>query len=157
MATRRRTVEERLKILEDIEAIRRLKHEYCFALDRRDWDSVAECFAKDGVVDYGPIGSAKGRKAIRKLFVERISRSFSFFAHMAHNPVIDVKGDRATGKWYFDIPSTVFPKSARWIAGWYEDEYVREVDTWKYAHLKSFYFYISSYEKGWGKERFISG
>jgi hypothetical protein len=157
VVARRRTVEERLKILEDIEAIKRLKHEYCFALDRRDWSSVAELFAREGVVDYGPIGNAKGRKAIRKLFVERISRSFTFFAHMAHNPIIDVKGDRATGKWYFDIPSTVAPRRARWIAGWYEDEYIREDGDWRFAHVKSFYFYISSYEKGWGKERFIEG
>ncbi len=150
------TIGQRVKLLEDIEAIKRLKHEYCFALDSRDWDAVAELFAKDGIVDYGPIGSAKGRVAIRKLFVERISASFTFFAHMAHNPVIDVDGNKASGRWYFDIPATVAPDRARWIAGRYEDEYVKERGKWRYAYLKSSsYFYISSYEKGWGKERFI--
>lgn len=148
-------MDQRVKLLEDIEAIKRLKHEYCFALDRRDWDAVTGLFAKDGVVDYGPIGRAKGRVAIRKLFVERISTSFAFFAHMAHNPIIDVDGNKGRGRWYFEIPATAVPDRARWIAGWYEDEYVKEKGEWKYAHLKSSYFYISSYEKGWGNERFI--
>jgi hypothetical protein len=155
MTARKPTIEERLRILEDIEAIKRLKHEYCFALDRRDWDSVVGFFARDGVVDYGQIGSAMGQKAIRKLFVDRISSDFTFFAHMVHNPIIEVKGDRASGKWYFDIPAAVLSDQARWITGWYDDEYVREDGRWKYASLKSSYFYISSYEKGWGKERFI--
>jgi hypothetical protein len=145
MTARKPTIEERLRILEDIEAIKRLKHEYCFALDRRDWDSVVGFFARDGVVDYGQIGSAMGQKAIRKLFVDRISSDFTFFAHMVHNPIIEVKGDRASGKWYFDIPAAVLSDQARWITGWYDDEYVREDGRWKYASLKSSYFYISSY------------
>src|SRR5437867_3844421 len=131
MTARKPTIEGRLRILEDIEAIKRLKHEYCFALDRRDWDSVVGFFARDGVVDYGSIGSARGQKAIRKLFVDRISRDFTFFAHMAHNPIIEVKGDRASGKWYFDIPAAVLSGQARWITGWYDDEYVREDGRWK--------------------------
>ena len=155
MTARKLTLEDRVRVLEDVEAIKRLKHEYCFALDRRDWDSVAGFFARDGVVDYGAIGRARGQRAIRRLFVDRISRDFSFFAHMVHNPVIEVRGDRASGKWYFDIPAAVVPDQARWIMGWYDDEYVREDGRWRYASLKSSYFYISSYEKGWGKERFV--
>jgi len=156
MASTRKSLEERIRVLEDTEAIKRLKHEYCFALDLRDWDAVAEMFAEDGTVDYGDIGSARGRPAIRRLFVDRISKDFAIFVHMAHNPVIDLKGDRASGRWYFDIPATVSPDKARWIVGWYDDEYVRGADgRWRYASLKSSYFYVSSYEKGWGKERFV--
>jgi len=152
---RKKSLEERVRMLEDIEAIRRLKHEYCFALDRRDWDAVVQTFAKNGTVDYGDIGKAKGRPAIRRLFIDKISKDFTIFVHMAHNPVIDVNGDRAIGRWYFDIPATVTPDKARWIVGWYDDEYVREDGRWCYASLRSSYFYVSSYEKGWGKERFV--
>lgn len=149
------TLEARIRALEEVEAIKRLKHEYCFALDRRDWKRVAELFAKDGTADYGPIGKKRGRKAILEFFRDVISKDFTFFCHMAHNPVIDLDGNRATGRWYFEIPATVPRKKARWITGWYEDEYVKEDGVWKFFKVKSQYFYISSYEKGWGRELLI--
>lgn len=151
-----KSLESRIRALEEIEAIKRLKYEYCFTLDKRDWKGVARLFAKDGVADYGSIGKRRGRTEIAKFFENVISKDFTFFCHMVHNPLINVRGNKATGKWYAETPATFASDKARWITGWYEDKYIKEDGVWKFLSTKSFYFYISSYEKGWGKERFLT-
>ena len=46
-------LERRIRALEDIEAIRRLKHRYWRCLDLKLWDEMAACFTPDAAVDYG--------------------------------------------------------------------------------------------------------
>ena len=51
------TLERRLAVLEDIEAIRQLKHRYFFMCDRKRPADVLACFAPGEVrIDYGRIG-----------------------------------------------------------------------------------------------------
>ena len=58
------SLEARIKTLEDIEAIKRLKCKYWRCLDRKLWNELAECFTEDAVADYGPRRKCQGRKAI---------------------------------------------------------------------------------------------
>jgi hypothetical protein len=105
------TIEERVRRLEDIEAIRRLKalyaeladgkytsdHEKKSAdeLDRVAWDQ-ALCFTEDAQWRAGPFGHLDGRQAIYESFR---SKSWRFTIHFFMNPVIEVNGDEATGRW----------------------------------------------------------
>ena len=47
-----RELQKRIRILEDIEAIRNLKARYCRCNDKKQWDGLADCFAKDAM----PVG-----------------------------------------------------------------------------------------------------
>jgi hypothetical protein len=59
-------LERRIQILEDIEAIRRLKARYADACDRGyDADTIASPFAEDAVWDAGTFGRYEGREARR--------------------------------------------------------------------------------------------
>ena len=55
------TLEERLQRIEDIEAIRLLKHRYCaFCDDNYDADGIAALFTENAVWDAGPFGRNEG-------------------------------------------------------------------------------------------------
>lgn len=57
---------ERVRILEDIEAIRHLRNKYFRCLDGKLWDEIAECFTEDVKTSYfnGEI-RVDGRDAVR--------------------------------------------------------------------------------------------
>ena len=142
----------RLQRLEDIESIKQLKAKYCsFCDDNYNPQGIASLFTPDGVWDGGDLGRAEGYDAIVKFF-ERAPSAFSFAIHHVMNPVIEVDGDAATGRWYLLQPLTRRRRDgdhAMWLAGRYEDEYVRMGREWKFKRLKFITHFLASYEKGW--------
>jgi ketosteroid isomerase-like protein len=144
-----------LNELRDIEAIKRLKARYCHLVDAGRWDELAECFTEDAVCDYGFFGRYEGRdQIVNKFFRELVSSASSFNAHMVHNPIIDVKGDTATGAWYLTAQTTIQPANqAVWVMGIYHDEFRRVAGQWKLSSLKFEFKYYTPYEDGWAKTR----
>jgi len=147
-------LETRIRLLEDIEAIKKLKATYLYLQDARDWQGMANLFADDGLADFGSLGRIEGKAQIAEFYRDVLPRSFSFMAHMGHNPIIEVEGDRATGKWYFELPATHAPTNrAVWIAGGYEDEYVKVNGGWKLKTCVGIPYYITPYDEGWVKTK----
>jgi SnoaL-like domain len=143
-------LEERITVLEDIEAIKRLKARYCDVCDTGyDPDRIAALFTKDGTWEGGEFGTATGHAALRKMF-EGLHKAVSFAQHNAMNPIIEVTGDRAKGAWYLFCPYTSRANNrAGWIAGRYDDDYVKVNGEWKYQHLRAIIRMHARYEEGW--------
>jgi hypothetical protein len=146
------TVEERLRIQEDIIEIAQLKAAYCRNADcgwnrsRPDAEGVAALFIEDGVWEAGSFGRAEGRKGIFELFTT--SRD-AFGLHCISNPVIKVNGDEATGEWNLICPGIVGPGNLQiWIGGTYTDRFVRTAEGWRFKHLKVTIAFTSVNEKG---------
>jgi ketosteroid isomerase-like protein len=146
-------LERRVRVLEDVEAIKQLKARYCDRCDDGPYDAegVAQLFTEDAVWEGEGFGRFVGRDAIRDFF--RTGRSvFSFTIHQATNPIIEVDGDRASGRWYLLQPSTMVEGNrAIWLASHYEDEYRREGGSWLISHLKTTTRFFTPYEDGWAK------
>jgi hypothetical protein len=139
-------LEKRLRIIEDIEEIRKLQLTYINALITCDWDVVEECFAENSAVDFKESGVLRGKQTVSKDFRERISKSHIgkegiFTVH----PIISVEGDRAKGNWFFysltyhpreffDYPDP--EKAPDWVQGIYDMEYIRVDGKWKISLLK---------------------
>jgi ketosteroid isomerase-like protein len=139
-----KTIEERLRVLEDIEEIRQLKARYAAACDDNyNADEIAALFAEDALWDGGALGKADGRAAIRKFF-SRASEFFPFAIHNVMNPIIEVDGDRATGQWYL-----------LQLAATYHDEYARLEGRWMFKRLKVTSHFLTPYEEGWAKKPFV--
>lgn len=151
-----RDIEERLSELEAREAIRELKHEYCYCNDVRDWERLMELFTDDAVWDGGELyGVHRGRREIERFFRESVPRRLRFAVHMVTNPIIKVSGDRATGTWYLLEPMTLADgNKAVWFQARYDEEYVREGGRWKFKLIKLSAIFLTPYDKGWVKERF---
>ena len=144
---------QRITVLEDIEAIKKLKALYCdICDDDHNPDRITKIFADDGIWEGGGFGQAKGHAAIRKLF-EGFKGLIEFSQHNIFNPRIEVNGERAHGTWYLVGPFTFREKhDARWLACRYEDDYVKVNGEWKYQHLRAIIRVNAPYETGWAKQ-----
>lgn len=150
------TLDERIRRLEDIEALKQLKSLYAgYCDDDYDAEKLASLFTSDAVWDGGPLGRCEGRDSIRAYF-GAAPRALPFAIHHVMNPVITVDGDRATGKWHLWQPCIhAAGSTALWIAGRYADEYRRENGVWKFAKVTFRLTMMSPYEAGWSKVRMI--
>ncbi len=135
--------EDRLRRLEDIEAIRQLKARYCQACDDdHNADRVAALFIADGLWEGTNIGvHARGHAAIREYIGGvRASGRIRTSAHMVTNPIITPDGDRATGHWRLLMQYTGNrPEGGveyQRIIGFYEETYVRVAGTWLFETLR---------------------
>ena len=132
---------------DDRAAIEDLMARYLFAMDWNDFDTYAECFTEDGVLDYA-MGFAEGRETIRaeaKRFKENIGTLYvdsegnpAKLRHVVSHKAIRVEGDLAwnTGFWFEmanDGPEGA-PKLGSF--GHYEDDLVRVGGEWKFKRRK---------------------
>ena len=150
------TLDERIRRLEDIEALRLLKSRYAEYCDNDyDPDQLASLFTQDAIWDGGVLGRAEGRDAIRAFFAVA-SRVLPFAIHHVTNPAIEIDGDRATGRWLLWQPCVhASGAQALWIAGRYQDEYRREDGDWRFSKVTIRPNMISPYEVGWSRARMI--
>jgi hypothetical protein len=148
-------LERRIDTMESIEAIKKLKHQYCLYCDNGyDPDGIASQFVEDGVWDGGDdFGRHEGRDAIHAHFAA-VSGRIIFAAHMVMNERIevDVDSDTARGFWWLIMPATMIEdgvKTAVWLLGEYDDRYVRRDGTWLYEALKVNIHFIKPHKDGW--------
>ncbi|MES2606816.1 MAG: nuclear transport factor 2 family protein [Pseudomonadota bacterium] len=134
------SIEQRLQVLEDKEAIRTLIFNYGRFVDDRDWDNFANLFASNGGTWNGGMGIAKGREAIHKMMTDTMGGDNANAAgnglsnvHLLGNEIINVTGDTAAAisKWVFVMTAEAGGPDFVFV-GRYEDTFVRENGDWKF-------------------------
>ena len=127
-------LEKRIRVLEDIEAIKKLHREYVYALASQQWDDMLDCFTDDGIADIWQWGPRKGRKEIMELVYTVFNKLEKTPGHLACQPVISVEGDRASGYWILYL----FPhrEPMTWMQGRHDCEYVKIDGKWKFSSVK---------------------
>ncbi len=162
MQDRLDALEARLRVLEDVEAIRRLKARYGELVDARFGDEgllpedevgriadrIADLFTADAVWDGAALGVSRGRAAIRERF---LSSTLTFSWHFFVKPQIEVAGDAATGRWDIFSPCTAPGNRAYWMTGVEDDRYVRENGVWKHQSMSLRVVFMSPYDRGWAR------
>lgn len=142
--------------LADVEAIKQLKHTYCgLCDDNYAADPLAALFTDDAVWDGGPIGTHTGREAIRRFFQGSPAR-VPFALHLVTNPIIDVDGDTATGRWYLWEPLVYALEGgdrAYWMSANYDDRYVRTAQGWRFQRVTIRMKMLAPYDAGWAPQR----
>jgi ketosteroid isomerase-like protein len=149
-------LEARIKMLEDIEEIKKLMASYANWVDAFQMDDVLGLFAENAKAEYGPLGSYEGKDGIATFFKEVVPNTQSWSAHQLLNPTVTVEGEKAKGTWYLFCPATVFgPEGDRavWIQGRYNNEFVKINGRWKFSLLKFTFNFATPYEEGWVKNR----
>ena len=148
-------LERRVETLESIEAIKRLKHQYCaYCDDGYDADGIAAQFVEDGVWDAGAaFGRYEGREAIRAFFAG-VSAQIVFAGHLVMNERIDVDADSdsAQARWWIIMPATMMMEgvaTAVWLLGEYDDRYVRRDGTWMFQALTVNIHFVKPHKDGW--------
>nr|WP_245332822.1 nuclear transport factor 2 family protein [Halarchaeum solikamskense] len=118
----------------DIRAIERVKRQYAYRIDDREYDAVVDCFTADARFDTPEGERFEGRGELRE-FAAGIEEAFDETAHVLTNPVIDVEGDAATGRWYLTLHYAVDGETGTEQAA-YRDEYRRVDGEWLIAHTE---------------------
>jgi len=141
-------LEKRIRVLNDIEEIKKLHYRYFNGLLKSDINEILPCFAENGVIDVHA-GIAKTHKKRVAFFTKLLSehhigKEGLFMVH----PIINVDGDRATGKWLvyiqFARPRKMVPRptifttdeAPDWMQGFYETDYTRDNGEWKVSYMK---------------------
>jgi uncharacterized protein (TIGR02246 family) len=127
----------RVRRLEDLEAIRRLKVDYCTACDDdHDGAAVAALFVPDGRWSSSMGADCRGQAAIRAYFdAIRAAGRMVHSAHQVTNPAIDLDGDEAAATWLLQMRYTTVGGARYRIVGSYRDRYVRIDGRWRFASL----------------------
>lgn len=116
---------------EDKLEIQELKYRHCYATDESDTAAVPELFVEDGVLDIPLKDPLVGHEEIQSYFEWLEEQEYTARAHNLVNPVIDIDGDTATGKWYYMVVYA-FPDGDFLLGqGVFDDEFVRTDDGWK--------------------------
>ncbi|MGP1684133.1 MAG: nuclear transport factor 2 family protein, partial [Giesbergeria sp.] len=121
----------RVQYLEDIEAIRRLRDQYHEYVNEDAGDRLWELFAPEGSVVYSGRPEVRGQDNIRQFFASfpvQAARQF------VHSHVIQVDGDRGTGKSYLDGRPVREGKSY-YVVGRFDDEYIRIDGRWLFQRV----------------------
>jgi hypothetical protein len=159
LTTQNQVLQRQLKNLQDIEEIKKLQRAYGFYLEHWMVDEIMPLFSdRPDVLWRSRAGELHGKVGIRKFF-DAMKLVNNEFLHqvMQISGIVDVApdGKTATGRWYgfgaLAIPNVPVENGVcqRWIAGVYENDYIKEDDKWKFWKLHWGLLYSAPYKDGW--------
>ncbi len=147
---------EKIDWLYDVERIKQLKHRYCaYCDDDYDAKGIASLFTEDGVWDGGAFGRAETRAGIEAFF-EQTSARVAFANHYVTNPIIEISGTSATGRWDLWQPMVMREgEQALWLVAKYRERYAKRGSDWLFERLELDVRALTPYEEGFAKQRLV--
>ncbi|KAH0829518.1 hypothetical protein AYO21_10375 [Fonsecaea monophora] len=132
------TLERRLRILEDKDALWTLLCRYCRVVDDHDWKGFGDMFTEDGILNFVDWGPIQGREKIAK--ATSVEEVFQYQEHSLSNIMFVVDGsDTATATGFLTFIATPDASKREEFAasgGRYEFTFKRTHEGWKvYRHL----------------------
>jgi hypothetical protein len=139
------SAEQRLRALEDRQAITELKHRYWRACDGKDPDGMRACFVTSGAeIDFGPMGRFDGVDGLidvyERVALRRHEDGYRILdMHHGMHPVIEVSSETtASGRWTLRFRQIdVVARTERVGAVEYEDDYEVEDGQWRIARSRA--------------------
>jgi ketosteroid isomerase-like protein len=136
----------KIQVLEDIEAIKKLKAKYWNSVDTKQWDKLADCYTEDVVFESPQLGMMEGRDFIVKVFKRAMKNVKT--AHQGHNPEIDITGDAtATARWALNDRVELVGGTFFQGYGHYDEDYIKQDGCWKIKRSKLTYIFQENSSK----------
>ncbi|MFC1942467.1 nuclear transport factor 2 family protein [Chloroflexota bacterium] len=158
-------LEDKLRVYEDIEEIKRLQRIYGFYLEHWMSQEIVDLFSDDPSVsvEMSISGVFTGKEGIKRYFFG--TKPTPEFLHqvLQVQPVIDITpdGKSAQGRWYGWGLMAIPMGDGIWEGynnGLYECEYVKEDGKWKFKKIHWNRIFMAPYSEGWVKpERKVTG
>ncbi len=151
------SLEHRVTLLQDAQAIENLQRIYGYYLDRAMWDQAADLFADNATFESGQQGVYVGRRRVRQYLGTLGHHGLTYgwmFDHIQLQPIVDVAPDGRTARARsreFDMTGHL-GEPGRWTEGVYENTFVKQGRVWKFKSLHFYPTFITAYDKGWGED-----
>jgi hypothetical protein len=154
-------LEARIARLEAIHEIQNLQGRYNHFLLMSKNDGIVDLFAKkdaDVKAEIADSGVYLGIEGVKRLFVKGMHAKHAIRGglglHMVSTPVIEVSrdGKTARGMWFTFGANTRRDETglhALWMAGKYDNEFVKEDGKWRFRSIHWHVFFRSPFEEGW--------
>lgn len=100
------SIEDRLRALEDRQAIYQVVCSYGYAVDGLNAEAAGACYVEDGVYAVGDIGAFKGREQIEAITRDpgHLQYVGAGCAHMSSLPYVVIEEDRAVATCHTMVP-----------------------------------------------------
>jgi hypothetical protein len=133
---------ERLRRLEDKQALQELLVSYARACDARDWAGYRAAFTADALIDYTGARGRRGRRDEIAEWLEEIMGvpSLELTQHLLINFQFELHGDRAAGRVDYLNPDIFIRSGIRDLlvnGGQYVFEAVRQGQDWRLSVLSA--------------------
>lgn len=142
-------LEERLRELENIEAVRKLLAIYPKALDARDSNTLAQLFTRDARVVVVPWNlDMRGHKNVLDFFLAYFQSDWKEPRHHYTNEYVERAGSGYTAFSYFH---ETLARGDQSVIGWgtWEDKIAFEDGRWKFAERVITIMALTPVDKGW--------
>lgn len=149
-------MEKEISALEAKEEITVLNSLYGFYCDEGvcgnmdAWVQLMDRWVDDAVGKWTGLGTFEGKEAIHAFYRDTPVGIFS--VHMKHSGIIEVEGDKATATWYLTSPYINLEHNTCWVAGKYEEEYIKVDGVWKWSYVFGDLMYFTPFDQGWAKK-----
>lgn len=132
----------RVARLEAVGSVLAIKHRYgelvdrlSLRIDQADIRALGELFTEDAFVDFVAV-QLKGRQAILDLYGGAMQKNFAWVWHSFHSPIVEVNGDRASGRWTLQgMTITHDSPTPTTVYGRYNDEFVLTSHGWRMSRM----------------------
>lgn len=152
------TIAHNLQRLEDERDIEILQRTYGYYVDKNLWQQAANLFAHNGTLEIGGRGVFVGKQRVLE-YLQWLGQPVHgrLYDHTQAQPVIHVSADGRTakGRWRALVFGGEVERSNVFGDVIYENEYVKEGDTWKISKLHAWFIMYTFLERGgWHKYTF---
>ena len=137
------TLYEKVQWLVDRALISELLFSFAQSLDTKDVDAYVNNYAKNGVLELPDPTSTTGetliipRSRMAEFVRNGIVKAYSATHHISTNHQITITGDIAMSRSYLQAVHVGRTPLGHWDAGgWYDCNYVRTPEGWKFTHVK---------------------
>ena len=144
------TLEDRIRRIEDEQAIAQLRARYCHLLDDRHLDEFVALFTEDGL--FSGLETVRGHVALREFF-GRFAAATSEYYHFCTNGTVTINGDSATGRITLEYLSAIDGISYV-SAGHYDDVMQRVQGRWLFRSRTITFYYLAPLSEGWAGRPF---
>lgn len=119
----------------DFDAITRLRYEYAFGIDTRDYELFRSVFTDDVEMDFSSYSGQPAAHMSADDWVAGVAILFDSLdatQHSMTNPLVDVAGDGQSARQRMAMQAAHFLDGVEFtIGGWYDDRLVRVDAEWK--------------------------
>ncbi len=160
MEARIKELESQVRVLRDLEDIRRLQRSYGFYLEHWMYEELIDCFSDSPDTELNiMVGIFKGKEGVRRYFAGEKNRNFDpevLHQIMQLSGVVDVdsEGKTAEGRW-FGYGTMALPTDKGILqnvtGGIYTSKYIKEDGKWKLLKLMWNPVYSYAPAEGWVK------